>query len=90
MQAPDAARRALQDYTSMHGYFTQSVWDILLAANKPVSERSEALFQHLFTLGLRNPSESTLGMMTGLLHASAALPSLLLATDSQVLLEDFL
>ena len=67
MQAPDAARRALQDYTSMHGYFTQSVWDILLAANKPVSERSEALFQHLFTLGLRNPSESTLGMMTGLL-----------------------
>ena len=51
----------------MHGYFTQAVWDILLAANKPVSERSEALFQHLFTLGLRNPSESTLGMMTGLL-----------------------
>ena len=65
--APSALSwRALQDYRLMHNFLTQPLWNALLNPELRESQRADALFEHVFALGLRCPSEPTMGVMAGL------------------------
>lgn len=55
----DAGRRAMQDYTALHGYFTASLWDLLLSSEVTASVKLERCLVHCSNLGLRNPSEGS-------------------------------
>ena len=69
-QAMEGARRApCQDYSQLYMYLTQSLW-FLLRGGENFAVRSEALFRHAFALGLRHPSEGSMGTMTALLGLS--------------------
>ena len=66
----EGARSALQDYVRMYHALTAEVWEHL-NATEAIATRGEALFEHIYGLGLRNPSESTYGVMTVLLSLEA-------------------
>ena len=59
-------RKALQDYTTLYSWVTADLW-VLLASSAGMSAKAEKLFCHACALGLRNPSESTYGLLTALL-----------------------
>ena len=52
-------RRSMQDYESFINYLSPEHWNFLLCPQQSVEAKIEMLFQHLLTLGLRNPSERT-------------------------------
>ena len=68
-QQSASTRRSLQDYTHVHACMTHELWQSVLS-ERPLSERCEPFFRHLYELGLRNPSEATYGMITALLSLS--------------------
>ena len=61
-----SSRRPLQDYRLMHNFLTQPLWNALLNPELRESQRADALFERVFALGLRCPSEPTMGVMAGL------------------------
>jgi hypothetical protein len=60
----DAGRRVMQDYTAVHGYFTNSLWNIITGQDVTPSKKLEMLLTHAANLGLRNPSESTMQLFS--------------------------
>ena len=64
---PAPARRNLQDYSNMLHCLTPSLWD-LLRSSQPMQVRADKLFEHVYKLGLRAPSEGTFAIMTILVN----------------------
>ena len=50
-------RRSVQDYMSMHHYFSEQQWAALLDADTPGDVKLSAILGHMLRLGLRCPSE---------------------------------
>ena len=61
----DRTRKALQDFTRMESFLTEALWDGLKQLS--FSDATDQLMQHLYRLGLRNPTEGTFATMTALL-----------------------
>lgn len=61
----DRSRKALQDFTRMESFLTETLWDGLRQLS--FSDAADHLMQHLYRLGLRNPTEGTFATMTALL-----------------------
>ena len=68
-----SGRRPYQGgYTALDSFLTDAVWDALQRG--PFSSSSTNLFQHLWSLGLRLPSEATSATMTAALEYIASEP----------------
>ena len=61
----DRSRKALQDFSWMESFLTEALWDGLRQLS--FSDAADQLMQHLYRLGLRNPTERTFATMTALL-----------------------
>lgn len=59
-------RRRQQNYTCLPHYLTDSLWNRL--ANEPREQTALLLLAHAWDLGLRCPSETTMGMIHNLLE----------------------
>ena len=59
-------RRKAQNYQALCHYLTDGLWDTLQQESKEKSVMS--LYQHLWCLGLRCPSEATFAMVHGILN----------------------
>ena len=68
-----AQRSAMQDYKSCCLFFSQALWDTLLAEPAPSAlQRVDAVVGYLVgTLGLRHPSEPTVAVITAVCAAGA-------------------
>ena len=64
-QAPKR-RRGTQDFTQIHHYIADSLWEALEEKNAPADVKLQALLQHSMRLGLRNASEPTMKWLTSL------------------------
>ena len=60
----EAVRRVLQDYTALHSYFPASLWEVLQSAEVTASSKLERCLIHCGNLGLRNPSEGSMQILT--------------------------
>ena len=58
-------RAKLQSYLNLQSYFTEAQWDTMLGTDSS-AEKLELLLTHLVALGLRNPDERTLQLVTAL------------------------
>jgi len=72
-----SGRRPYQDYTALDSFLTDAVWDALQRG--PFSSSSTILFQHVWSFGLRLPSEATSASMTAALEYFASEPKNLFA-----------
>ena len=64
-QDPTKIRRAQQNYSLMHLWLTEPTWQGLMTGT--FSVQTDVLFKHLYSLGLRLPSEGSFAAMTGLI-----------------------
>ena len=61
----DRSRKALQDFSRMESFLTEALWGGLRQLS--FSDAADQLMQHLYRLGLRNPTDRTFATMTALL-----------------------
>ena len=61
------SRAPNQDYTYFPLYLTKSDWEQLVSTSVQFVSKLEAVASRLWSLGLRNPSEDTSAMLTGVL-----------------------
>lgn len=71
----NAARRGLQDYTNLHLYLKQDMWDYL-ASGASFESKVGVVIEHAVNLGLRCPSEPTVQRVLALSIMSDAARSL--------------
>lgn len=61
----DRSRKALQDFSRMESFLTEALWGGLRQLS--FSDAADQFMQHLYRLGLRNPTDRTFASMTALL-----------------------
>ena len=64
--AVEAGRKVLQDYTALHSYLPASLWEVLQSAEVSASAKLERCLVHCGNLGLRNPSEGSMQVLTAI------------------------
>jgi len=67
--AASVSRRAMQNYTNLHLYLTQAMWDLLLS-DEGAESKAHALTDHALNLGLRCPTEPTMQHVVALANFS--------------------
>ena len=60
------AKRALQDFSSLHQCLTNGLWQTIW--NLQQHQKEEELLNYAFDLGLRCPNGGTIQCMTALIH----------------------
>ena len=66
--AEDAQKRAsMQDWRSFPYFLTAEVWSSLCSAQCSQLKKVDALVKHLVSMGLRNPSEMTQGLIAAVI-----------------------
>ena len=65
-----AGRMKLQDYTAVLNYLTDAQWQQLLGDEASRDAKLRTVTDHAVALGLRNPTENTIQMITALFYMS--------------------
>ena len=74
MPAVEAARAKLQNFEAIHGYFTMSQWHGFSDRSIAAEPKLDAILDHSVALGMRNPTESTVQLITTLWRLSVVGP----------------
>lgn len=60
------ARKTMQDFSEVHGYLPQHVWQTLKSKDASSAKKLESLLMHCVNLGMRNPSEGSTQVLCAL------------------------